>query len=286
LSFITGYLFSTGGRHCDWHTCRDFTRATNNSHQALLCNLNRLGDKFGYCVGFKTGIIKWGIFLRQQQRFVHFASFINVANVRPGKYATLPFAAENYPSAVAGPTMPGFALIAIYIQPSIFIFARFVCGFEVCYVQVAAGIMNSPGAIIAHARQQPAAVGTNSRLGYTQACMLRWKYGFRQRYRKNIIKKTKPRIDPPKSPLDNLRKKSSINFLSHKIFSRNNWTIADFSCLCRSLVYQTLAICVKKRCSEWFSLMFYICSYGNNQGLFGYLPPIHPLQQCNRIRTL
>ena len=47
------------------------------------------------------------------------------------------FTVENYPSAVAGPGMPGFALVRADLHLSVSIIPGFPCGFQVGNVNVA-----------------------------------------------------------------------------------------------------------------------------------------------------
>ena len=68
--------------------------------------LHRADGKLRDSIGHQTGVVKGRVFLRHQQGFVNFAVAVNVAEVYAGEDVVVLFAAESYPSAVAGPAMP------------------------------------------------------------------------------------------------------------------------------------------------------------------------------------
>jgi len=68
--------------------------------------------------------------------------------------------------------MPGFALVAVNLEPSVFEPAGLMCGFEVHQIQIAVFMVDGKGAVIAHAEQQPSAVWTNPWLKDAQAGIL------------------------------------------------------------------------------------------------------------------
>jgi len=169
---IIGCCSGFGSGHCYRHINRNFTRAANNPRQSFSCNLNRPNDKFRDTVGLETGVIEGRVFLRHQHGLIYLAFLVNIAKVRPGEYPILSFTAESYPSAVTGPAVPGFTLVAVDLKPTIFEPAVLLCAFEVHQIQIAVLMMNGEGAVTAHAEQQPAAVGTNPRLKDAQTRIL------------------------------------------------------------------------------------------------------------------
>ena len=99
--------------HSDRHINGNSAFAANNLAQFLAGNSHGLSDKLRDTVCVKTGIIKCGVFLRHQYWLVHPAGLVNITEVYPGEYSEVSFTAESYPSAVAGPTVPGFTLVTI-----------------------------------------------------------------------------------------------------------------------------------------------------------------------------
>ena len=69
--------------------------------------------------------------------------------------------------------MPGLALVAVDIEPSIVEAPGLFGGFEVDNIQVAALVVDREGAVIAHAANQPAAVGAYPWLEDAQVSVLR-----------------------------------------------------------------------------------------------------------------
>ena len=94
---LSGFWSGHGDRQSD----RNFARAANNPSKFFSCNFNRVSDKLGDTIGPEARVIIGWVFLREQKRLICFAFLVNIAEVASGKYATLPFTAESYPSTVA-----------------------------------------------------------------------------------------------------------------------------------------------------------------------------------------
>ena len=106
-----------GSGHSDRQTYGYFSRAPDSASKFFFCNCNRPGNKFGDTICPEARVVMCRVFLRQQNRLMRLSILVHIAEVTSGKYAALPFAAEGYPSAVAGPAMPGFAFFAVDLQP-------------------------------------------------------------------------------------------------------------------------------------------------------------------------
>ena len=156
--FIMAGLWSG---HSDGHSGGYFSGAADDAGKFFLRNRDRAGNKLRDAVSPEAGVVMGWVFLWQQQGFMGLAFFVNVAQIGPGKCSGFPFAAEGNPPAVTGPTVPGFALVAVDIQAFVFVSAIFFGGFKVYDIEVAAVSVNWKATVIAHAEQQPAAVRAN-----------------------------------------------------------------------------------------------------------------------------
>lgn len=170
-------VFRTWSGHGYRQINGDLRRAANKMSEPFAFDFDGFGDKFGYTVCPNEGIKEFGVLLRQQNRLVGVAIVVDVTEVRSGEQAIALFAAEGDPATVAGPARPGFALVTVAIEPAVFVAARFLGGFQIHYVQVAAGAITGPAAVITHAEDEPAPVGADFRLQDTQAGVMSGKQG-------------------------------------------------------------------------------------------------------------
>jgi len=143
----------TGARrgHGDGHLDGDLLRASYDPGKFFPPWADRLDNEFRSIVGFKARVKECRVLLGQQYGLINLPSFVNIAKVRSGKYSIASLTTENYPSAVTGPAMPGFALVAIDFEASSGMLAGSVCGLEIHEVQVAFLLEGGEAAVIAHA---------------------------------------------------------------------------------------------------------------------------------------
>jgi hypothetical protein len=108
-------------------------RRADGLGQPLFINTNRTRHELRHVVGAREGIVERRILLRQEDRLVRSAVFIDVAEVQPREhYPVAPLACEDDPSPVARPTVPRVRVFAVGAQRPV------LSGVKVHHVQIAA----------------------------------------------------------------------------------------------------------------------------------------------------
>src|ERR1035437_3741635 len=135
--------------------------------QLILSDLNGTQHKFRQIDGLQERIVEVRILLGQQKGFAELSILVHVGEEWPGEKAVKPFAAENHPTSVAGPAMPGIRLGAVDFQP-----AKFARS-HVQEVEIGVGLINWEISVIAETEHDKPSVWGDSRLTGAKTSLLR-----------------------------------------------------------------------------------------------------------------